>query len=118
MNGIVKEMIEKTMSAMTPLVSNPEHYKLQQILYHYEELDVCIFVKIVEVPTLTETTAVLVRGLNEGHAQTKRHIPFKSDGRGQVFGWSMLDRPQVQRVDYAQICCSSQDNSRSNQNSS
>ena len=118
MNGIVKEMIKKTKSAMTAVVSNPENYELQKTLYHYEEFAGCICVKSVEAPTLAETTAVLVRGLNERNERTKRHIPFKSGGRGQVFGWSMPDRLQVQRVDHAQICCSSQENSRSKQNSS
>ena len=90
----------------------------QKILYHYEELAGCIFVKSIEVPTLTKTTAVLVRGLNECNEQTKRRMLCKSDGQGQILGWSMTGRLQVQRMDYAHICCPSQDNSRFNQNSS
>ena len=50
-----------------------------------EELARCIFVQSVEAPTLAETT-VLVRGLNERNEQTKRHIPCKSDERGQASG--------------------------------
>ena len=57
----------------------------QKILYHYEELAGCIFVKSIEVPTLTKTTAVLVRGLNECNEQTKRRILCKSDGQGQNY---------------------------------
>ena len=77
MNGIVKEMIEKTKSAMTAVVSNPENCELQTFLYHYEELAGCIFVQSVEVPTLSETTAVLVRGFNECNEQAPHPLQVR-----------------------------------------